>query len=94
MKRLWMCGVAALTVVAAIILASCGSSGGGSTVTKMLAGTTTVTLSDPPTCSSSTSPSGPFASVFVTITDVQINASSTAGDSLQSSPQRRHYFNA
>ena len=80
MKRLWMCGVAALTVVAAIILASCGSSGGGSTVTKMLAGTTTVTLSDPPTCSSSTSPSGPFASVFVTITDVQINASSTAGD--------------
>jgi hypothetical protein len=60
-------------------LVACGSSGGGVTNSAAPA-TTTVTISDPPTCSSSTAPSGPFTSVFVTITDVQINSSSTAGD--------------
>lgn len=43
------------------------------------AGTATanVMLSDPATCAS---PSGPFAHVYVTITDVQANLSSSAGD--------------
>jgi hypothetical protein len=35
-------------------------------------------LSDPATCSG---PTGPFAHVYVTITDVNANISSTAGDS-------------
>ena len=39
--------------------------------------TASVMVSDPATCSG---PSGPFAHVFVTITDVQANVSSTAGD--------------
>ena len=39
--------------------------------------TASVMLSDPATCSG---PTGPFAHVFVTITDVQANVSSSAGD--------------
>jgi len=52
-------------------------------------------MSDPPTCSS---PSGPFAHIYVTITDVKIHASASAGPndpgwvdltpSLSSSPQQ------
>lgn len=38
----------------------------------------TVSISDPATCAG---PDGPYAHVFVTITDVQANTSSTAGDS-------------
>lgn len=37
----------------------------------------TVSISDPATCAG---PSGPFSHVYVTITDVQANVSSTAGD--------------
>jgi uncharacterized protein DUF4382 len=54
-----------------------------------------VTVSDPATCSA---PQGAFSHIFVTITDVQINASSSAGDNdpswidltpnLQQSPQQ------
>ena len=36
-----------------------------------------VAVSDPATCSA---PQGPFSHIFVTITDVQINASASAGD--------------
>lgn len=38
----------------------------------------TVSISDPATCQA---PNGPFSAVYVTITDVQANLSSTAGDS-------------
>src|SRR5215469_219858 len=41
-------------------------------------GMATVSISDPATCSSSNA--GPFSHVYVTITDVQANVSSTAGD--------------
>lgn len=41
-------------------------------------GMVTVSISDPATCAG---PDGPFAHVYVTITDVQANISSTAGDS-------------
>lgn len=54
-----------------------------------------VTVSDPATCSA---PEGPFSHIYVTITDVQINASANAGDNdpnwidltpnLQQSPQQ------
>jgi hypothetical protein len=40
--------------------------------------TASVMLSDPATCSG---PTGPFAHVYITITDVQANVNSTAGDS-------------
>jgi hypothetical protein len=59
-------------------------------------GMVTLSVSDPPTCGSSSS--GPFLHVWVTITDVKINASSSAADtdagwidltpSLMSSPQQ------
>src|SRR6185437_9492316 len=48
-----------------------GSTGGGM-------GMATVSISDPATCAG---PSGPFAHVYVTITDVQANLSASAGDS-------------
>jgi hypothetical protein len=37
-----------------------------------------LSISDPPTCSA---PEGPFSHIYVTITDVQINTSASAGDS-------------
>ena len=67
---------AALSLIAALLLASCGGSG-SSTVSLVQKGTVNVTLSDPPTCASSTG--GAFTSIFVTIKDVQIHTSSSAG---------------
>lgn len=53
---------------------------GGSSTTKTTAqpATTNISISDPATCSSSAS--GLYQNVFVTITDVQINASASAAD--------------
>ena len=59
-------------LVAALVVASC-TSGNVSTASGM--GTVSVTISDPATCQS---PNGPFSHVYVTITDVQANISSTA----------------
>jgi len=68
--------VSALTVLtlagAASFLASCGSS---SNSTKMA--TVQVTLSDPAPCSA---PQGAVSHVYVTVTDVRIHQSSSAGD--------------
>jgi len=64
-------------VLPAIFFLACSSGGGGKTVAPA---TATVTLSDPPTCSSSNSPAGPFSLISVTITDVQIHTSASAGD--------------
>jgi len=63
-------------LVAALVVAACsgGSSSSGTTTSGMA--TVNVMLSDPATCSA---PDGPYKSVFVTITDVQANVSSTAG---------------
>jgi Domain of unknown function (DUF4382) len=63
-------------VLAGISIAAC-SSGGSSAPAAPAMATANVMLSDPATCSG---PTGPFAHVFVTITDVQANVSSTAGD--------------
>src|SRR5882757_5923845 len=63
-------------LVAAIFVAAC-SGGGSSTPTPAMA-TASVMLSDPATCSG---PTGPFAHVYITITDVQANVNSAAGDS-------------
>ncbi len=61
-----------------IWLIACGGGGGGSTPTPPAMGTVSTSLSDPATCSVSSG--GDYVSVFVTITDVQINASASAGD--------------
>jgi hypothetical protein len=68
--------VTALVLSAAVFLASCGSS--GTNMNSSSPATVNVALSDPATCSA---PQGPFSHIYVTITDVQINASSSAGDS-------------
>jgi hypothetical protein len=59
-------------LVAALVIAACNS---GSISTASGMGTVTVMLSDPATCQA---PNGPFSHVYVTITDVQANVSSTA----------------
>jgi Domain of unknown function (DUF4382) len=64
-----------LLLVAALIIAACS---GTSMNTANGMGTVTVMLSDPATCQA---PNGPFSHVYVTITDVQANVSSTAGAS-------------
>lgn len=58
-------------LVAALVIAAC-SSGTVSTASGM--GTVSVMLSDPATCQA---PAGPYSHVYVTITDVQANVSST-----------------
>ena len=67
---------AAVSVSALAILLSCGGPA-SRTVASNSAAMLNLTVSDPATCSA---PQGPFSHVFVTIVDVQINASSTAGD--------------
>ena len=71
-----ICAVSGL-VLAGISIAAC--SGGGSPAVPAVpaTGAASVMLSDPATCSG---PTGPFAHVFVTITDVKANVSSSAGD--------------
>jgi hypothetical protein len=59
-------------LVAALVIAACNS---GTMNTASGMGTVTVMLSDPATCQA---PNGPFSHVYVTITDVQANVSSTA----------------
>lgn len=63
-------------VLAGISIAACSGGGSSAPPTPAMA-TASVMLSDPATCSG---PIGPFAHVFVTITDVQANVSSSAGD--------------
>lgn len=74
--------VAAIILTTLLSLAGCGSSNPNSSMqsqsTGMAMGMVNVHVSDPPTCRGSSN--GPFLHVYVTITDVQINASGTAGD--------------
>ena len=80
MRQGFNCGLGIATILLAVFLIGCGSNNpapntapAASVVT-----TTNVSISDPPTCAG---PAGPYAHVYVTISDVQINASSTASDS-------------
>ncbi len=74
--------VATTALVALLLLAGCGSSGAdANTMTNQSGGgmaEVNLSVSDPPTCRGSSN--GPFLHVYVTITDVQINASGSAGD--------------
>jgi len=75
-RRAQMCAIALVMVIGiAFVLSSC--SGGSHSMTSTMPAKINLAVSDPATCSG---PQGPFSHIFVTITDVQINASSTAGD--------------
>lgn len=69
------CAVTVVFVLAGAFLLSCG---GSSHTSSSMPATVNLTVSDPSTCSG---PQGPFSHIYVTITDVQINSSSSAGDS-------------
>lgn len=73
MRRTWyLLAVLGCIFAAAIVVAACNSGSGS-----MSSGLSTVNvmLSDPATCQA---PDGPYAHVYVTITDVQANVSATA----------------
>lgn len=73
-RRAFLCIIAiTLTLVSAVFLSSCSSS---SSPMNSNMGTVNVMLSDPATCSG---PQGSISHVFITVTDVQINSSSSAG---------------
>ncbi len=72
-----------IAIAIAVALAGCtlillaGCSGSGSSASNTPPPTNlTVSVSDPPTCAG---PSGPFAHIYLTITDVEIHASANAG---------------
>lgn len=83
----------AILMVASVTLFQTGCSSG--TSNSSAPAMVSVVVSDPTTCSA---PQGPFSHIFLTITDVEINASASAGDSdagwidltpnLQQSPQQ------
>ena len=72
----WLAFLIAGAFLAGLLVVAC-SSGNSSAPAVTATTTANVMLSDPATCSG---PSGPFAHVYVTITDVTANISSTAGD--------------
>ncbi len=74
-KATLFCAGAVVLVLSGALLLSCG--GGSSNSMTSKAAMINLTVSDPATCSA---PQGPFSHIYVTITDVQINASSSAGD--------------
>jgi hypothetical protein len=67
---------AALLASTLAFLTACGGGGSSSGNSTPANPMVNVSISDPPTCSG---PSGPFAHVYVTITDVKIHTSSNAG---------------
>ena len=74
-KATLFCAGAVVLVLSGALLLSCG--GGSSNSMTSRAAMVNLTVSDPATCSA---PQGSFSHIYVTITDVQINASSSAGD--------------
>ena len=76
-RTFWKLGLAlgCLTALSLVVVA-CSSGSGASSASGM--GTVTVTVSDPATCQA---PNGPYAAVWVTITEVDVNMSSTATSS-------------
>lgn len=70
MYRLLLITFCTAVLVAAIFAAGCGGSNSAQPASISL------TVSDPPTCSA---PNGPYSHVFVTITDVKIHTSASAG---------------
>jgi Domain of unknown function (DUF4382) len=72
MSRSFLVGLCVTIFAVVLMLVACG---GGSNTTSQTA-FVNVSTSDPPTCSA---PSGPYSHVFVTVTDVKIHISASAG---------------
>src|SRR5215472_1447601 len=66
----------AITLVLTVALILSGCSGSSNTPMNSSMGAINVMVSDPATCSA---PQGQFSHIFVTITDVEINSSASAG---------------
>src|SRR5258707_198271 len=78
MRRNAISFTVALVPVVVVLLSQSGCGGKSSpSMSSSAPATVNMTVSDPATCSG---PQGPFSHIYVTITDVQINASSSAGD--------------
>ena len=73
----WSLFFVSTLLLAGIVAAACGGNSTTAAPSSSATGTANVMLSDPATCAG---PTGPFAHVYITITDVQVNTSSTAGD--------------
>ncbi len=74
MRNVWKLSVVlGCLLVAALVVVACSS--GSSNMNASGMGTVSVSLSDPAACQA---PSGPFAHVYVTVTDVSVNMSATA----------------
>ena len=76
-NKLWTllpCGGA---LIAALAVIACSSGTGSTPASTSSTGMAQVSISDPATCAG---PNGPFAHVYVTITDAQANTSASAGD--------------
>src|SRR5215472_12153252 len=69
------CMFVVIWIVCALVVSGCSSS--GKSPTTNAGAFVNVRVSDPATCSS---PKGAFSHIYVTITDVQINASASAGN--------------
>ena len=76
-KMLWMLAGSAVVALFALVAVGCGNSSAAPVTATSGAATASVMLSDPATCQS---PNGPFAHVYVTITDVKASVNSGAGD--------------
>src|SRR5579863_9572456 len=74
LRQLLMLAVVAGLLIASGWIISCGGNSNPVPVTNATTGTVTTTLTDPPTCAAS------FNHVWVTITKVTANISSTASD--------------
>lgn len=72
MRKYWIFSGCAVLLIGVLFTISCGTSGSAGNGM----GTATTSISDPATCAG---PTGPYAHVYVTITDVQANVSSSAG---------------
>jgi uncharacterized protein DUF4382 len=93
MSRVALISVVAIVFAVALFLSGCSSS--SHSMSSTAPATVNLTVSDPATCSG---PQGPFSHIFVTITDVKINANANAADNdsgwidltpnLQQSPQQ------
>ncbi|HKD93055.1 MAG TPA: DUF4382 domain-containing protein [Terriglobales bacterium] len=76
-KKLRITLVTAVATVAVMVLAACGGTNGNTPVVSSMA-TVNLHVSDPTTCAA---PAGPYSHVYVTITDVLVSTSATAGAS-------------
>ena len=76
-KSIWISAGLAVAALFAIVAIGCGNNSTTPATATSGTATASVMLSDPATCQS---PNGPFAHVYVTITDVKASVNSAAGD--------------